>query len=195
MCRAGALVHHAGDQPRAFIVERGLMRVFWSSPEGRQATVGYSSTGELIGATTIMGHQWGGASVQAIVDTKLLQLDVAYAQTAAAAELDFCLAIANHLAAVARNAFRLVTVRSIGTITQRLAYDLLDRACQRQLATGRLETSATHADLADAIGSSREVVSRAIRDLRASGIVITAPRCIRIVKPMVLAGTVRAFSV
>ncbi len=171
------------------------MRVFWSDPNGRQATVAYSGTGELIGATSIMGHVWVGASVQAVVDTKLLHLDLAAAQTAATTELEFARAVASHLAAVTRNALRLVAVRSMGTITQRLAYDLLERACRNQLEKGKLETSATHAELADSIGSSREVVSRAIRELRTAGIVTTAPRCIRIMKPMVLAGTVRAFSV
>lgn len=192
-CRAGGLVHHAGDEPRAFIVERGLMRIFWSDDQGRQTTVAYSGTGELIGATTIMGHQWAGASVQGVVDTRLLHLDVAAAQIAVATELDFCAAIATHLAAVTRNALRLVALRTMGTLSQRLAYDLLERACRQQLETGRLETHATHGELADSIGSSREVVSRAVRDLRAAGTVITAPRCINVAKPLVLERTLRAF--
>src|SRR5260221_2341772 len=95
-CRAGALAHHAGDQARAFVVERGLMRVFWSDPNGRQATVAYSGTGELIGATSIMGHVWVGASVQAVVDTKLRHLDLAAARNVATIELEFAPARGRH---------------------------------------------------------------------------------------------------
>jgi CRP-like cAMP-binding protein len=81
----------------------------------------------------------------------------------------------------------------LGNIRERVAYDLLDRACQSQLVVGRLECQATHSDLANSIGSSREVVSRALRDLRGAGIVETAPGLVRVVQPTRLAAIVRGF--
>jgi signal transduction histidine kinase len=60
------------------------------------------------------------------------------------------------------------------------AFDLLARACRSQLATGKLEAHATHNDLAGSIGTSREVVSRGLRDLRSAGIVETAPGLTRL---------------
>jgi CRP-like cAMP-binding protein len=86
-----------------------------------------------------------------------------------------------------------VAVRSLGTIRERVAYDLLDRACRSQLIVGRLECRATHADLADSIGSSREVVSRTVRDLRATGIIETAPGMVRVLEPLRLSAIVRGF--
>jgi CRP-like cAMP-binding protein len=97
------------------------------------------------------------------------------------------------MAARIRSAFQLIAVRSLGSIRERLAYDLLDRACRTQLVVGRLEVRATHADLADSIGSSREVVSRALRDLRAAKIVETTPGMVRVIDPLHLAAIVRAF--
>ena len=108
-------------------------------------------------------------------------------------EIEVTIAVATHLAARVRNAFQLIAVRSLGNIRERLAYDLLDRACRSQLMVGRLEVRATHSDLADSIGSSREVVSRALRDLRVAKILETAPGIIRVVDPMHLAAIVRAF--
>jgi CRP-like cAMP-binding protein len=58
---------------------------------------------------------------------------------------------------------------------------------------GRLECRATHDDLADSIGSSREVVSRTIRDLRAAGILETAPGLVRVIQPLGLSAIVRGF--
>jgi len=52
---------------------------------------------------------------------------------------------------------------------------------------------ATHADLADSIGSSREVVSRTVRDLRAVGIVETTPGMVRVIEPVRLSAIVRGF--
>ena len=51
----------------------------------------------------------------------------------------------------------------------------------------------THADLADSIGSSREVVSRALRRLRTLEIVETAPGLVRVTDPERLVAVVRAF--
>src|SRR5947208_3108664 len=39
---AGTVVYQAGSPPRAALVVRGLMRVFLSSPGGRQVTVRYA---------------------------------------------------------------------------------------------------------------------------------------------------------
>ncbi len=99
----------------------------------------------------------------------------------------------NRAASRVRDAYRLIAVRSLGNIRERVAYDLLDRAAQSQLVVGRLEVIATQADLADSIGSSREVMSRALRDMRAEGIVETAPGLIRVLDPERLAAIVRAF--
>ena len=58
---------------------------------------------------------------------------------------------------------------------------------------GRLELRATHADLADSIGSSREVVSRTLKDLRAAGIVESVPGIVRVIDPVRLSAIIRGF--
>src|SRR4029077_5229630 len=108
-------------------------------------------------------------------------------------ELEVTIAIGAHLSARIRRSFQLIAVRSLGNIRERVAYDILDRACRSQLEVGRLECRATHSELADSIGSSREVVSRALRDFRIAGIVETAPGMVRVIEPTRLAAIVRAF--
>jgi CRP-like cAMP-binding protein len=191
--RAGAVAHHAGGPQSAAIVEHGLVRIFCSDPEGRQATVAFISSGELIGGTTLMGEQWAGASVQAVVDTTLLELDVEAARRAAATEIEVCTAVATHLAAQVKNLSRTVAVRSLGNIPQRLAFDILERACRRQLEKGRLEALISHAELAESIGSSREVVSRVLSGYRAAGVVRTSPRRIEVLKPPMLVHALQAY--
>ena len=120
-------------------------------------------------------------------------LDLDGVRRLTASENQVLAAIAAHLSSRIRNAYRLIAVRSLGSIRQRLAYDLLDRACRSQLEQGRLEARATHAELADSVGSSREVVSRAIGGLREDGLVETAPGVVRVIEPIRLAEIVRAF--
>jgi CRP/FNR family transcriptional regulator, cyclic AMP receptor protein len=189
---AGSFAFHPESRPRVALLDRGMARAYASVPDGRQATVGFIHSHELLGGTTILDYPtW--YFVQAVVDSTLTILDVEVVRKLAATETEVISAIATHLAERLRNSIRLIAIRSLGNITERLAYDLLERACRSQLVVGRLEATATHADLANSIGSSREVVSRSLNTLRAARIVETAPGVVRVVSPTRLAGIVRAF--
>jgi CRP-like cAMP-binding protein len=189
---SGTIAFHPDGPDRPFVVDRGLARVFGTVPDGRQSTFTFVHVHELAGGTAIASYP-PRVQIQVVVDSMLTILDLDRVRSLAASEAEICAAVAVHLASRVRAAFALISVRSLGTIRERVAYDLLDRACQSQLSVGRLEANATHADLADSIGSSREVVSRALRDLRAAGIIDTAPGVVRVVQPLRLAAIVRAF--
>lgn len=132
-------------------------------------------------------------SAQAVVDSTLRVLDLETVRELAASEIEVVTAIATMLAARLRYDLRMIAVRSLGNISERLAFDLLERASRFQLAAGRLEAQATHEALAASIGSSREVVSRALRQLRDARVVDTAPGRTLILDPVRLAELVRAF--
>jgi CRP/FNR family transcriptional regulator len=190
----GAIAYHPEMPPRAYLLERGLARAYVGVPDGRQATCTFFHSSELIGGTTIVSRP-PRILVQVIVKSTLISLDLPMLRKLAAMESQVTGAVAVHLAALVRSAFRLIAVRSLGDIRERLAYDLLDRACQAQLEVGRLECRATHAELADSIGSAREVVGRTLGRLRDEGIVENAPGLVRVVAPLRLAGIVRAFAI
>jgi CRP/FNR family cyclic AMP-dependent transcriptional regulator len=189
---AGTIALRPKGPAMTYLVESGLGRAFWSLPDGRQTTVAIVRPKELVGATVSIGYSpW--LFMQTITESTLVTLNTEVVRTMAATELEMSAAISLDLAMRIRDAYRLIAVRSLGNIRERVAYDLLDRAAQSQLVVGRLEVTATQADLADSIGSSREVMSRALRDLRAEGIVETAPGLIRVLDPERLAAIVRAF--
>jgi len=189
---AGTVAALPAGQPQAYLLDDGLARLYWNVPDGRQATIAILRPKELAGGTVALGFPpW--VFMQVITDSRVTILDVAELRRLAATELEVSSAISTHLAMRVRDAYRLIAVRSLGNIRERVAYDLLDRAAQSQLVVGRLEVRATQADLADSIGSSREVMSRAMRDLRSEEIVETAPGVIRVLNPAGLAAIVRAF--
>jgi CRP/FNR family cyclic AMP-dependent transcriptional regulator len=189
---AGTVVTHPASRPRAYLVDHGLARLYWNVPDGRQATIAIIRPKELAGGSLALGASpW--VFMQVLTESRLTILDISTLRSVAATELEVSAAISAHLAMRVRDAYRLIAVRSLGNIKERVAYDLLDRAAHSQLVVGRLEVRATQADLADSIGSSREVMSRALRDLRLEGLVETAPGVIRVVNPVGLAAIVRAF--
>jgi CRP/FNR family cyclic AMP-dependent transcriptional regulator len=189
---AGALVARNGRPQPAFLIERGLARAFWTVPDGRQATIAFLRPYELVGGEAIAGNApW--TFVQAITEATVIILDRDNVRALAEEEVEVAMAIATQLSRRVSDACRLVAIRSLGSIRERVAYDLLARAGHSQAVIGRLEVTATQAQLADSIGSSREVLSRALAELRAAGTVETAPGVVRILKPQKLAAIVSAF--
>ena len=196
--RAGAIAFRAGPPARAFVVEKGLARVFMSARDGREATVAFVHPGNLLGARNLIRgipveQDPPLTGVQAVIASTFTLLDIEKVRRLAAVDIDVMTAIATHLAQRVHYDLLVVAVRTLGTVSERLAFDLLDRASQTQLPDGRLEAKATHEDLAYSIGSSREVVGRSLKELRASGIVETSPGKTRIVNPERLAAMIRSF--
>jgi CRP/FNR family transcriptional regulator len=74
---------------------------------------------------------------------------------------------------------------ALGSMRQRVARQLLDIAADRQVSHD-LVAPVTQQQLADDIGSVREVVARALRDLRERGIVATGTRGIVILDAQAL---------
>lgn len=188
---AGAIAIRPGGRRLTFLIDSGLARAYWTIPDGRQATIAILRPDELVGATAFVDNP--RAFVQAITETTVTVLDLYRFRTLVEQEVEVALAISAHLSMRVRDAYRLVSVRTLGNIRERVAYDLLDRASQSQVVVGRLEVEATQSQLADSIGSSREVLSRALADLRMAGIVETAPGVVRVLNPQRLAAIVRAF--
>ena len=189
---AGAIAYSPGAPDIAFVLDSGLLRVYWSIPDGRQATVAFLHQKEMGGVAFGFRHpMW--FYVQIVSESRLRFMNVKTFRDLAAKEVEVMAAITVQQESRIRNAFRLIAVRSLGSVRQRLAFDLLERACQSQLAIGRLEVKTTQAALADSIASSREVVSRALGVLRRDGIVETSPRVLQILDPMRLSTIVRDF--
>ena len=189
---AGTIAIRPGGPAVAFLLQQGLARAYWNLPDGRQATVAFVHPNDLTGGAGIVGDSpW--AFMQVITDSTLTALDMKRARILAKSEIEVAAAISKHLAMRMRQADRLIAIRSLGSIRERLAYDLLDRAGRRQVEANGLQIRATQSDLADSIGSSREVMSRALKDFRNAGLVETTPGLILILKPAYLAEIVRAY--
>jgi CRP/FNR family transcriptional regulator len=189
---AGAHVFHPGNPPKTFLIDRGLVRAYTTVPDGRQATVGFRHAKELVGGTMAVSHA-PNLLAQVVVESSLTTLDMANVRKLVSTEIEVLAAVATQLSSRLRHSTRLIAIRTLGNIRERLAYDLLERAMRSQLSLGRLDVSATHTELAQSIGTSREVVSRALSGLRAIEIVDTTPGMVRVVDPIRLAGIVRAF--
>ena len=179
---AGTTVYRAGDDPRAALVVGGLIRVYLSSAAGRQVTVRYARPGDVLGIAVLVGGP-GNFGVQAVEPSSVFRISARTLIAAARSDSRVSWAIAEELNRRLFEVLEQTAVNAFGSVRQRVAGHLLDLASDRQRPGGRLVARVSQQELADAAGSVREVVARALRDLRVAGIVTTAVDSVVILDP------------
>lgn len=170
---AGATVYRAGSGRQAALVVHGLVRVYLASLEGRQVTVRYARPGDVLGIAVLVGGP-AGVGVQAVEPSSLFRISSRTLTAAARQDARVGWAIAEELNRRLYDTLEQTAVNAFGSVKQRAAAHLLDLAAAQQHPAGRLAAHVSQQELADAVGSVREVVARVLRDFRVAGIVATA---------------------
>lgn len=179
---AGSTIYRDADDPRCLLVVAGLVRIVVSAPDGRTMTVAYARAGELLGVATVVA---GPAPVSAhimVTDARLLMLNARTLAALARTEPTVGWLMAQHVARRLYDTIDAIADTAFGSLRQRVARHLLDLATQQ--ADGRLVASVTQLSLAEAVGSARPAVARAVAELRTLGLVAAAPPGIAILDPV-----------
>jgi CRP/FNR family transcriptional regulator, cyclic AMP receptor protein len=184
--RSRRLIFGASDPGRVGVILEGLARTYLSSADGRQFTLRYVRPGEILGNTSGPTAERAPLNAAAVTDCTVFEFDpvtlaglvLRDSRVGAALVYEMNLRIADAFAAIAAN--------SLGSMHERVAWHLLDLAAESP-DEGRLIAPVTQQQLADHIGTAREVVARALRDLRESGIVATGKGEMEICDPVRLA--------
>jgi CRP/FNR family transcriptional regulator, cyclic AMP receptor protein len=179
---AGSTIYREGSPPRAALVVRGLLRVYMTSPEGRQVTVRYAREADVLGIAVIVGGPVNVA-VQTLADSSLFSIDARRLTGAARRDGRIAWALAEELNRRLYATLQQTAINTFGSVKQRVAAHLLDLASAQQRPQDRLVARVSQQELADAVGSVREVVARALRDFCLAGLVATASDSVLIVDP------------
>src|SRR3954452_7608150 len=135
---SGTTVYRAGDDPRAAVVVRGLIRVFLSSPEGRQVTVRYARPGDVLGIAVLVGGP-AATNVQTVEQSSVFRISARTLTTAARHDTRVSWAIAEELNRRLYDVLDQTAVNAFGSVRRRVAVHLLDLASDRQRPRGPLE--------------------------------------------------------
>lgn len=184
MVSAGSTLHREGEHaPHVELVVRGLVRVYVTAPDGRTLTVRYCREGDLMGVVSLYSaHFVMPATTQALVDCDLLVIDPAHARRLADHDAGVARALMCELSERALAFVGEVRHSAFSSVRQRIARHLLDLASERQRGAD-LIAPVSQQDLADAVGTVREVVVRTLRDLRQDGLLKTGRGGIAILAP------------
>ncbi len=178
---AGTTMYYEEDEPRCGLVISGLVRVYMTSPDGRQITVRYARPGGLLGIAALVGGP-APVNVQILTDAALLMLNVRTLQSSGQTEPAVGWLLAQEVTRRLYDTLEALAGNAFGSLQQRVARHLLDLAAAHQQEGGLL-VRLTQQELADAVGSVRPVVARILRDLRLEGILSTSSDGILILKP------------
>ncbi|MFA9429921.1 Crp/Fnr family transcriptional regulator [Egicoccus sp. AB-alg2] len=185
---AGEVLRREGDATAHLeVVVSGLVRVFVTAPDGRTMTVRYVCPGGLLGGVSLFASPFAlPATLQAVTEVRLLCLDARVVRHAAETDVRVARVLIDELTERVLSFIPEIPSGAFATVPQRLARHLLDLAVDP--ATGNdMVASVSQRDLADAIGTVREVVVKALRRLRDAGLVRTGRDGIVILDPEGLA--------
>jgi CRP-like cAMP-binding protein len=181
---AGAILRGAGvDGPHVDVIVAGLIRIEVSAPDGRSLTVRYARPGDVLGIVSLFRPRFTTpGSIHALLDSDVLTLRPDVITRMAATDLSVARVLLEELSERVLGFFAEIPGSAFTTVRQRVARHLLDVASDAQHGP-ELVARIRQQQLADAVGTVREVVVRVLRDLRAEGIVATGSGSINVLDP------------
>jgi CRP/FNR family transcriptional regulator len=180
---AGHTVYSEADAEALAVIARGLFRVYMHASDGRQVTVRYVRPGGLLGVPALVGGP-APVFVQAVTAGSAFFFDIARVQRTARADPAIAWAFAEESVHRLYDVLEELAGNAFATVRQRVARHLLDLAAARSAPTGRLTAHVSQQDLANSVGSVREVVARVLGELRAERLVRTSPGKVEIRDPI-----------
>jgi CRP-like cAMP-binding protein len=164
---AGTTIYAAFRAARFALIHKGRARVQASSQDGRQVTLRYAGPGQVIGLPSTLASV-SPVGAEAVTECEVILLNVATMQRLVKTSPGLAGLLLKEVTAVLFEAIELLTENVFGSVLQRVSRHLLDLAVDTPEG---LVVQADQHSIAEAIGSVREVVARALRKLREDGIV------------------------
>lgn len=180
---ARSTFHHPGeDSPHLELVLAGLIRVQVSAADGRTLTVRYGRAGALLGVATLYAEVSRPFGIQALSDSELLSLRPVTVRGWADRDPRVARALLTETSERVMSFVAEFSGHAFANVRQRIARHLLDLASDHQ-RPNQLLAPISQQELADAVGTVREVVVRVLRELRQEEVVRTGRDGIEIRDP------------
>lgn len=162
----------AADFAHVDLVVAGVVRVQVLAPDGRAMTVRYCRAGALLGVATLYADVERPFSIQALTDAELLRLRPSTVRQWANRDPRVARALLAETSERVLSFIAEFSGHAFANVRQRIARHLLDLASDDE-HPDELVARISQQELADAVGTAREVVVRALRELRAEGAIET----------------------
>jgi CRP/FNR family transcriptional regulator len=186
---AGTVLHREGEvAPHLDVLLTGLVRVFVTGANGHIRTLRYARRGALLGVLALFAAGFRApVSTQAVVASDLLALRPTVVTTVSDSDVRVANALLReqHHEAVSFIAEVAATARA--STRERVARHVLELAADAQLQGKELDARVSQQELADAVGTERDVIGGILGELRERGLVQPSREGIAVADPDALA--------
>ncbi len=166
-CRKGRALFGLGESGEAlFILKRGRVQLSRMTEDGRRIVTAILEAGSVFGEMPMLSQSMQGTAAEALDDCTLCVMSRQDLETLILANPRVGLNIIHALSERVAELERRLEMQAYQPVTERLASTLL-----RLAGEGTVISGASHQQIAETIGASRETVTRALGDLRTQGLI------------------------
>lgn len=168
--RKHTIMIERGDEANSlYLIVEGRVKVFRSDETGKEIVLNEQGPGETIGELALIGDTERSASVETLEDSQFLVLTRRSFQECLRGNPNIAFNLIRQLVRRVHELSESVNDLALLDVYQRVVKVLNEAAKEED---GRLITERlTHQHIADRVGSSREMVSKILKDLRIGGYV------------------------
>jgi CRP/FNR family cyclic AMP-dependent transcriptional regulator len=149
-----------------YVIREGRVKVTKASEDGREKIMNFFEGGDFFGEMSLLDQAPRSASVKTLQETRLLALSRKDFLRLLRSSPDLALAVIEELTRRLRETGEQASAMSFQGVKDRTR-GLLERIARDDPDAGRRITPAlTHQQIADMIGTSRETVTRAVKQLK-----------------------------
>jgi CRP/FNR family cyclic AMP-dependent transcriptional regulator len=175
-CRAGQVIYEPGETGEAlFILKSGHVRLYRIAPDGRKLVLATLGSGTAFGDMSVLGQSMIGSFAEATEECTICIMSRVDIEQIILEHPRVAIRMVELLSGRLRDVENRLEQMAFAPVPSRLAQLLIDLEHDSEVA------GHSHQDLAEMIGTSRETVSRALVEFKATGWVEIDRRCIRIV--------------
>lgn len=181
--RKNTVIIEKGDESASlYVIVSGKVKVYVADDQGKEIVLNIQGPGAHLGELALLGDSRRTASVMTLEDAKFLvitkQAFLACLSKHPGIALNLIRALVGRVRALTNN----VSSLALQDVYGRVASTLMQHATEQDgtLITNKL----TQQDIANLVGSSREMVSRIFKDLKAGGYISVEGRRITITRKL-----------
>jgi len=157
-----------------FMILDGRIKVTILGDDGREVILSMLGPGDFFGEMALLDNEPRSATAIAVEETELLSLHRTDFQTVLTDNRSITIALIKVLTARLRRANHQISTLALLDVYGRVARVIVDMAREegRRLRDGRIAfRRATHQEIANRIGTTRETVTRMLKDLERQGLI------------------------
>lgn len=164
--RNTVLVTEGDESSHLYVIRKGTVSAYLTNDEGRQVNLNYMQEGDYFGELSLLDGQPRSASVITLSDCEVLMLPKASVHELMREYPDFALMMITELTRRVRELTDSVKDLALLDVYGRVS-STLEKLCDSDKRIHNPKV--THQDIANMVGSSREMVSRIMKQLLIGG--------------------------